>query len=365
MRPKILIPLAFALAAPWPGLAQQGDQEWTPVPFRARNLTFPSLLVMGFKPAPVVKLAPGRWVVEIDVAASNNFQVSSGVETYLERRGGDRRPLDATDVQRIVATTTGDQFLVDGEIGLADVGIHYGLTETLALSLHLAHLSYGGGVLDPAIWDFHHAIGIGQSGRQYVEDDRFQLLFVSHRGVTARLDRPTSGGFMDPVLGLRWILPATPKGWRLGLEAGIKAPLASHEDFLSTGSFDLGAQLSAHRQWPRDALILNLAMVWPGTIEITESIDVPHLPSLNLAWVHRLGARTSAVFQVLFSENLFRELTDSDLAEMEFQLTAGLGWDTFFGRLGVGVTENLFNYDNTPDFAVHLNLTCIFGGHQD
>jgi hypothetical protein len=66
------------------------------------------------------------------------------------------------------------------------------------------------------------------------------------------------------------------------------------------------------------------------------------------------------VLQVLFSEDVFRELADSDVAEAERQLTMGLAWDTSFGRVSLGLTEDLFNFDNTPDFAVHLNFAHLF-----
>ena len=52
---------------------------------------------------------------------------------------------------------------------------------------------------------------------------------------------------------------------------------------------------------------------------------------------------------------------DSDLAEAEFQATAGFTWEVAGGRLGLAVTENMFNYDNTPDIAFHISYGRLFG----
>ena len=43
----------------------------------------------------------------------------------------------------------------------------------------------------------------------------------------------------------------------------------------------------------------------------------------------------------------------------ELQITTGLTWNVGVGRLGVGVTENVFNYDNTSDLAVHLSYGVV------
>lgn len=348
-----------------PGIVSADDPaDWTPVPLRIRNLTFPTLLVMGFKPAPAASLPKGSWAYEVDLSVSNNFQMSDGVETLLAQRSGPPRPLDASDVAMIRDERHADEFLVDAEIGLVEIGLHYGLTDNLSASLQLSHLSYGGGLLDSVIWDFHDAINIDQAGRQYVARDRFQVIFIGDDGDEVLLDRPTTGGLTDPVLGLTWTSPSPAGGWRWGVQAGVKIPLADPDLWLSSGSIDAGIQFTAERQGSRNACVLNLSLVVPGRFDTAGGFDPPHLPALDVAWIHRMGRRTTAIVQILFSENIFREVTDSDLAEAEFQLSTGLTWAVAGGRLGLAVTENLFNYDNTPDFGVHLSFGRIVAGRS-
>lgn len=96
---------AVLVLAPATALADEPSgidgEPWFPVPFRIRDLTFPTVLVMGFMPRPAEALEDGDWAIELNTSVSNNFQVSSGV---------------------------GEQFLIDGEFGLFDLSLHYAVT---------------------------------------------------------------------------------------------------------------------------------------------------------------------------------------------------------------------------------------------
>lgn len=39
---------------------------------------------------------------------------------------------------------------------------------------------------------------------------------------------------------------------------------------------------------------------------------------------------------------------------MEFQVTAGLKWNTSAGIIGLGMTENILKFDNIPDIGLHF-----------
>lgn len=359
--PALALAIVFTglLAAPRPAEAEEGlDSDWIPVPFRVRNQTFPTLLVMGFSPRPAYAIPHGAWAVELNVSRSNNFQQSLNVEQYLRGRDIGREPLQGEDFDAILAME-GDRFYVDGEITVVDLGFHHGLTDRLGLAIRVPWYGYGGGFMDSMIYGFHDAFGLGQAGRDFVAEDQFQVLVGFGDEVYLVDGAPTSGGFGDPVATLHYTFPNRPAGWTLGLEGGFKAPIADSGDNLSSGSWDVGLQFNAQRQWTRHAVVLNLAWVLPGEFQ-PEGFEPADLPSVNAAWLVRMGRRTTGVVQALFSENIFREATDSQLAELEFQVTLGAKFDFDFGTLGVGVTENVFNFDNTPDLALHLSYSGIF-----
>lgn len=331
------------------------EAEWTPVPFRVRNLTFPTVLTMGFMPRPTNPAGAGAWVVEINASASNNFQMSTGIQDWLAQRGGPRRPLSSDDIAAIVAGLDEPQFLVDGELGVVDLGIHYGLSPRLTASLRIGHLGYSGGFMDPFIQGFHDLAGIGQAGREFLGKGDFQMLFIHDGDHVALVDRPSSGGLTDPMLSLAYSFPEQCKNWSFSVEGAVKPPISDENDWISTGSWDVGVQATAQKTWRRNALVLNLSLVLPGDVRIKGNFDPPELPSLNVAYLVRLGNRTTGVIQALYSENIFRDEIDSELSAYEFQVTAGVKIEAFGGGIGLAITENLINFDNTPDFGLHLS----------
>lgn len=334
--------------------ATSSDEEWLAVPFRVRDLTFPTVLVMGFEPRLVGPIQEGNWAIEVNTSVSNNFQVSSDIEDYLEARGGPRRPLTEEDFAAF-ELLDGDQFYIDGEFDLVGLGVHYALSEQWVASLHLSYLRYGGGFLDGTIYGFHDAFGLRQAGRQYVLDDQYQLFYKDDGGSFSLASELTSGGLTDPVISFSYNFPQTWRKWSLGVEAGLKIPLADEAALLGTGSYDFGFQWTVQRRWRKRALVVNLAYVLPGEFQPDGEFEPPSLPSLNLTYIQRVGRRWTGLVQLFFSDSIFRDATKSSLSELEFQLTAGFKLETEKGLWGFGLTENLFNFDNTPDIAVHLS----------
>jgi len=334
------------------------------VPMRVRNFTYPSLFLLGFAPAPAAPLGKGTLAVELHHSKINYFQMSPSVESYLRQsRGNVRRRLNAADVDAIVSMPTGEAFYFDAEIDYTELFVHWGLTDRLDLSVAVPYLGFSGGILDGLIYDFHDALGLGQAGRDFVEERRFQAVFAGDGVVwEAFLERPSRGGFGDPSLYLRYAIPGSLGNWRFSVGAGVKAPVADVDAGLSTGAWDVGVLLTADLRLPKDALIINLGYVVPGTVS---SLDVagardfalPDLPSLNVSWIHRFNRwkRTRTFVQVLLSEHPLRDFVDSDLSDPEFQITFGMKWATSVGVFGVGLTENVFHYANTPDIGIHLS----------
>lgn len=353
----VMVAASSVLAAE--STATTDEEAWVPVPFRVRNLTFPTMLTMGFMPRPTNAVGAGNWGFELNASVSNNFQMSAGIEEFLADRGGERRALSHSDIDTILTEVDEPQFLIDGELNVIDLGIHYGLSLRWTLSLRMGYLGYSGGFMDSGIQSFHDFVGIGQAGREFIDMDGFQVLFMNEGESHILYDRPSSGGFTDPMLSLTYSFPNTWKGWSFSLEGAVKAPIADVDDWLSTGSWDFGLQGTAEKTWHRNALIFNLALVVPGDIEIERTFDPPGLPSANVAYLHRFGRRTTGIIQALYSENIFRDEVDSDLSAYEFQVTAGVKIEALGGAIGIAFTENLFNFDNTPDFGLHLSYAVL------
>src|SRR5258705_13276074 len=99
--------VAFALAV----TPARGETELLG-PLRIRDMTPFNLLRLDMLPAHAVAAGPGSWAIEADLSYSNTFVMSDNVRTYLEGRGGGRRPLTQADADAILAMGE-DAYYVD------------------------------------------------------------------------------------------------------------------------------------------------------------------------------------------------------------------------------------------------------------
>jgi len=332
-------------------------------PFRIRDYAFPGFLMLGFAPTPAAPLGRGHSAYESHYSVVNDFQLSSEVADYLEQtHGSNRRPLNETDIAFVLGLPKGQRFYVDGEITVWEFAAHWGLTDHIDVGVSLNYIGYGGGTLDRTIYKFHDAVNINQHAREFVENNQFQVVMgITDNNALILRSPPTHGGLSDPSFFLRYAFPGHSSGWRFNFATGIKAPVADKDVFLSTGSWDIGFQLVADKRYANDALIFNLGLVLPGDIKV-RNFDTPSLPFFNINWAHRIKGptRTKFFLQMQLAEHPFHEAIDTELSELEFQLTIGFKWDTSLGTLGAGFTENLFNFDNTPDIGFHFTWGVLY-----
>jgi len=326
-------------------------------PFRIRDYAFPSFLMLGFSPTSAAPLGRGHSAIELHYSIVNSFQVSQEVEDYLKQsRGSNRRPLDSSDVDFILGLPQEQAYYIDGEFGIFEFAVHWGLTQRIDLGVAVNYIHYGGNILDETIFNVHDSLSVSQSGRDYVQNDRVQVVLGrDNSNDVVLLDRPTSGGLGDPHFFLRYALPEFVSNWRSNLTVGVKVPLMEEEIFLSTGSWDFGYQLSVDRRFTRDAWALNFGAVFPGVFKQSD-FRPPNLPFVNISWLHKFERwdNIHSSVQVFLAEHPYRATVDSALSDMEVQITAGLKWNTYVGVVGFAFTENVFNFDNTPDFGLHL-----------
>src|SRR6266446_1235781 len=154
--------VGVGLAAVLLGLAATSARGETELlgPLRIRDMTPFNLLRLDMLPAHAVSAGPGSWAIEADLSYTNTFVMSDNVRSYLEARGGGRRPLDAADAAAI-ENLGEDAYYVDGEFGVLDLTFHYALSSRTSVYSTLPLYSFGGGFLDGTIEGFHSLIGNG------------------------------------------------------------------------------------------------------------------------------------------------------------------------------------------------------------
>lgn len=326
-------------------------------PLRVRDLTLPAVTLLGFEPASTAALPRGRWVLELDVSHANNFQVSRNVERYLAQRGGPRRPLSEADAQAIL-DLPGDAFYLDGEVVSTRLSVLAGVGARTHVGLSVPYFHYtGGSYFDDIVFDFHDAFGFGQAGREYVGNDRWQAIFDlddDPSNALVLLDAPVAHGWGDPTILVHHALPGDLGGWCFAVEAAYKPALADAGRFLSSGGDDVGVQVIADRAWRRWGLVANASWVHAADFDELPRFDVADPLGVGVTLIRRVGRDARFLLQALAGESVFREATDSGLAELQIQASVGMRWRRANRLYGFAVTENIANFDNTPDIGVHV-----------
>jgi hypothetical protein len=321
---------------------------------RARDLTTFGFLRLDMRPAHAVHSPPGTWAIEAELAHQNTWALSQGARDYLDTLPG-RRPLGPDEVAAIQALP-GENYLFDMELAELDVTLHYKFTERWGGYLVLSGVNYGGGFLDSTIEGFHDTFGFENNGRPAIRRNDVALLADLDSANLAVLGTPTNGGLLDPTIGIRYSGAQQLKGWNFVLEAAAKIAAGGRREFLSTGRSDYGLQATLQRFGDHHAWYVSASAVYyDGKTSITPT-DAQVIPTLVVGYERKLTPDTHLVLQGYASNSIYgREDTDLDeLLGMKYQVSLG-----FYRRIGrsvvsFAVTENLQNFNNTPDVGVQL-----------
>lgn len=176
------------------------------------------------------------------------------------------------------------------------------------------------------------------------------------------LDNKLTGGMGDPVFGLRYAWPVPQSNWTLVLDGAAKLALQDVDEFRSTGGNDFGVQVSLQRKLRRQGFYLSGSLVRTDGKVLGIPLGNRVVPTLTAAYEVGLTPQTSVVIQLYASESAVRGTPLAEIKANKYE--ASLGLRSRAGRLlyGVAVTENLGNYQNTPDIGLTLTLGWMGGG---
>lgn len=343
--------LLATLAAP--ALAVETSPTSMLGPLRLRDLTPFALQRLDFLPASAAARYPEGWALEANVSYTNTFVMSSNVAEYLEGRG-ERLPLGEADFAALHDLAE-DAFYFDGSISVLNLSWHYGVSDALAVYGVLPVHRYHGGSLDSIIESFHQKAGFSDFGRDLVARDQFQGFFKVGDSETVLTEAPRGSGIADPVIGIRH------RGLRLGawdvvLELAAKLPIGANDPLFSSGHADVGAQVSLQRQWQDHGLYFSVSQVhFGGSNDFVDSVN-RNIPSFTLAWETRLGRNTSAIVQATAARSVFAGDTDPELSANQYQVSAGVRHVAGAVHYTFALTENLVNFNNTPDIGFHAGI---------
>ena len=324
---------------------------------RERDLSPFGFLRLDMLPAHAVWAPPGSWSVEVLLGYQNTWMLSPYVEGYLESLPG-RRHLGPADVEAIRALP-GEAYLVDLELGLVDVALHWTLTDHWSVNATLSGVSYRGGFLDGTIEGVHKALGIGLFGRSAVARNSYNVILdLKSVNTPLLLNAPSDGGLLDPTFGLRYSVAAAPSPWNLVLEGAVKVPIDGQREFLSNGNTDVGLQATLQRFAGRHAGYVSAAAVRTKGGGLTANDRSRIVPTYIFGYEYSVTQRTGVVAQLYVSRSVLRhEDTDlEDLLSTKYQISVGVRHRIDASVFSFAITENLKS-NNTPDFGFQIGWT--------
>jgi hypothetical protein len=130
--------------------------------------------------------------------------------------------------------------------------------------------------------------------------------------------------------------------------------VAGERLLLSTGETDFGVQASTRRRFGRTTLQASATVVhYSGGFE-SPADEI--IPTLIVAGSYAATPTTSVIVQTYASRSAVHGRTLDELNDNKYQLSLGLqsnirGWTWTFA-----ITENIVNYDNTPDVGFQFGL---------
>ena len=326
---------------------------------RVRDMTPFGMNRLDMLPAHAVAATPDTFAFEFNLTYQNTWALSENVEEYLEARNIQRGALTPTDLQNILSLP-GESYLVDGEFGLVDLTLHYRMSSHWGFYATIPYYFFDGGTLDSTIESFHNNVGFGNAGRDFVPRNRFQAV-VNLEGAQVLLNEEPSSDLGDPVLGARYSLFDRPREWNLIVETAAKLPVNDEQLLVATGEADYGLQVSYQRFFERNALYLTLAGVYFGSFNPAIADDAI-IPTVIGGWETRLSQHTNLILQLYWSESVATETDLDELSADKLQATLGVQWLFQGAVLRFGITENLANFNNTPDVGVTLSFAKVFFG---
>ena len=320
---------------------------------RSRDLTPFGFLRLDMRPPHALSGPPGSWGVEVDIGYQNTWALSPNVRDYLDSLPG-RRKLGPAEIQAI-RNLPGEAYLVDLELGTLDVTLHHKFTDNWGVYVVLSGVAYTGGFMDGGIEWFHERTGMNPVGRPAVKRDDINVL-MDLKGTQLYQPKLPDNGFLDPTFGVRYTANRYPAPWNLVVEGAVKVPIDGEREFLSTGKYDFGLQVTLQRFMQRHALYGSLAGVYTRSGDTGLTYDTQVVPTAILGYEYAWTDRTNLNLQLYASPSVFKS-SDTDISglrDTKYQISAGIRRRVGHSLFTFAITENVVNYNNSPDIGFQI-----------
>ena len=245
------------------------------------------------------------------------------------------------------------EYALDYEMLQSTIGVRYAIDETLQIQFEYSHRSRFGGRMDGLVQGFHDLAGLDQDGRDGRPRGDFAFVLGGREAALRDDDR---GSFSESILVSirRDLFPGTDVLPAVCVAATLRGDLR-HDPGLDGPPIDAGLSLAAAKGLGAFYLYLGIGLAEYGD-ESFRGMALRPRPFAVLAAIEwRFSDGMSLVLQYLASQGVAEDFRP--FSRSSHELTLGWRGETGGVALQLGLLENLFTFDNSPDFGVHLGAS--------
>lgn len=322
----------------------------------------PGAVWAGLGPFRIPALGAGEFIRTVPAFASPfSYSVTGRLELGMDVRWlntwtyhvESETPFDWANLQDTSDLEYGS-FLFDTETLSFTPSIIYRASDRLALGLQFPVAIQGGGIMDGFIEGFHSMAGVGQHNRDQWDRDSTHYIFVDRENVihdqSEGIKRNITG---DVQLSASVLVVENPM---LTARAIVKLPTSRIYDNLGDSGTDVTLQGIWSWQWGAVAGYHGVG----GTFYTRSGNDDLDLARCRFSSLTSLEYMASETFSWLFALNTASKVADyPELDNPVVELVMGFKSVVGPGVLEFGLIENLFFFDNSPDFGAQLGYTLI------
>jgi len=253
-----------------------------------------------------------------------------------------------------------DLFRIDGEIHETVLRSAYGLNKRLEVMVELPVRYLSGGILDGFIEAFHNTFGFGQAARDQFSRDQFAVE-IHHPDQDEKVYRIGSekAGWQvgNMVTSFSYLLVNNERNnFRALVTGNLKLPTGSQTELFGSQGVDFGLSVGICYNIGNIYPYLNGGMVYYSDDSVLGmKLRQWHATMLIAFEYHNQNSNHSWILQGLVesgvAENFdqFSQRTSELLIGYKHRYQSGLVFE-------IGILENLFYFDNSPDVAFHVGL---------
>ena len=250
------------------------------------------------------------------------------------------------------------RLFVDTETLRVSVDLDWRIASRVQLGVTMPFLKHGGGFLDGLIEGFHRKFNLSNGGREWSPRNDYGVFVVRDRRFWIRSVESTAFRAGDLVVRMKTPLNLGGRNVDLALAGAVKLPTGSLETLTGSGALDIQASLFATWRASQDMIFhANLAHSRLGKPTMGEGFPLRSISTLLLAFEYRTTGRLAALLQTLVNIGPFPSSKLGPLNRMAIEATAGVRYALSESvSLDIGLTENLSQYQNTPDVGLHAGI---------